>query len=220
MAVQARSRRPARPSTTSGVPAATETTVRATARGAEYMLPRPRDFTKGIYQIRTTASGELPTDADLMRVVIRRHAGDRDARVEVDAERGRARDVVDLHQVASRTSSRVRRRTPIAVGKAPSVLGGGHRRRARGVREAGVLQVPRRAGTRRRTRRRPRSRTTSTIPSAPPISRRTGSSTAGRTVEEIYTRLRTGLDGTPMPSFSDALDAKVVTDEQLWHVAQ
>src|SRR5262245_13337312 len=36
---------------------------------AEYMLPRPRDFTKGIYQIRTTASGELPTDADLLRVV-------------------------------------------------------------------------------------------------------------------------------------------------------
>src|SRR5688500_183113 len=36
---------------------------------AEYMLPRPRDFTKGIYQIRTTASGELPTDADLLRVI-------------------------------------------------------------------------------------------------------------------------------------------------------
>ncbi len=36
---------------------------------AEYMLPRPRDFTKGVYQIRTTASGELPTDADLLHVV-------------------------------------------------------------------------------------------------------------------------------------------------------
>src|SRR5688572_20437881 len=34
-----------------------------------YMLPRPRDFTKGSYQIRTTASGELPTDADLRRVI-------------------------------------------------------------------------------------------------------------------------------------------------------
>jgi len=37
--------------------------------GSEYMLPRPRDFTKGIYQIRSTASGELPTDADLLRMV-------------------------------------------------------------------------------------------------------------------------------------------------------
>src|ERR671924_32471 len=34
-----------------------------------FMLPRPRDFTKGVYQIRTTASGELPTDDDVRRVI-------------------------------------------------------------------------------------------------------------------------------------------------------
>ena len=32
---------------------------------ANTMLPRPRDFTKAVYKIRTTASGEIPTDADL-----------------------------------------------------------------------------------------------------------------------------------------------------------
>ena len=42
----------------------------------------------------------------------------------------------------------------------------------------------------------------------------------GNSVEGIYTRLRTGLDGTPMPSFSDAIDAKLITDAQLWQVAQ
>ncbi|MGH7606204.1 MAG: c-type cytochrome, partial [Gemmatimonadales bacterium] len=36
---------------------------------ARYMLPRPRDFTGAIYQIRSTASGELPTNADLMRAI-------------------------------------------------------------------------------------------------------------------------------------------------------
>ena len=36
---------------------------------ASYMLPRPRDFTPGIYQIRTTASGELPTDEDMFAVI-------------------------------------------------------------------------------------------------------------------------------------------------------
>ena len=36
---------------------------------ANYMLPRPRDFTGAIYKIRTTASGQLPTDADLMRAI-------------------------------------------------------------------------------------------------------------------------------------------------------
>src|SRR5437870_13508209 len=35
---------------------------------AAFMLPRPRDFTNGVFQIRPTASGELPTDADLIRV--------------------------------------------------------------------------------------------------------------------------------------------------------
>ena len=34
---------------------------------AAYMLPRPRDFTAAMYQIRTTSSGELPTAADLER---------------------------------------------------------------------------------------------------------------------------------------------------------
>src|SRR5207244_2460671 len=42
----------------------------------------------------------------------------------------------------------------------------------------------------------------------------------GGTVEDVYHRLRTGLDGTPMPSFSDLIDNKFLTDEQLWRVAQ
>src|SRR3989475_13143644 len=33
------------------------------------MLPRPRNFTSGLYKIRTTASGQLPTDADLERAI-------------------------------------------------------------------------------------------------------------------------------------------------------
>src|SRR5206468_10159418 len=36
---------------------------------AAYMLPRPRNFTGGLYKIRTTASGQLPTDADLLRAI-------------------------------------------------------------------------------------------------------------------------------------------------------
>jgi hypothetical protein len=41
----------------------------------------------------------------------------------------------------------------------------------------------------------------------------------GGTVEDIYRRLRTGLDGTPMPTFSDVVDAGVITDEDLWALA-
>jgi len=38
---------------------------------ADYLDPRPRDFTLGTFKFRTTISGELPTDADLFRTVSR-----------------------------------------------------------------------------------------------------------------------------------------------------
>src|ERR1051326_1800895 len=38
-------------------------------QAAKFMLPPPRNFTQAVYQIRTTASGELPTDDDLMKMV-------------------------------------------------------------------------------------------------------------------------------------------------------
>lgn len=42
---------------------------------ADFMDPRPRDFTIGTFKFRTTASGELPTDEDLFRTVSRGLAG-------------------------------------------------------------------------------------------------------------------------------------------------
>ncbi len=36
---------------------------------ADLLNPRPRDFRRGIYKIRRTPQGELPTDEDLFRIV-------------------------------------------------------------------------------------------------------------------------------------------------------
>jgi len=33
---------------------------------AKYLSPRPRDLTRGRFELRSTASGELPTDEDLL----------------------------------------------------------------------------------------------------------------------------------------------------------
>jgi mono/diheme cytochrome c family protein len=38
---------------------------------APYRAPRPRDFTTGVYKLRSTPSGTLPTDADLARTIRR-----------------------------------------------------------------------------------------------------------------------------------------------------
>ena len=42
---------------------------RGDGSAAAYMFPRPRDFTGAVYQIRSTASGSIPTDADIRRVI-------------------------------------------------------------------------------------------------------------------------------------------------------
>ena len=61
--------------------------VNGNAEGAaeHYMLPEPRDFTGAVYKIRTTASGNLPTESDLMRAIDEGLPGHRDARVEGSA---------------------------------------------------------------------------------------------------------------------------------------
>ncbi|HSC71606.1 MAG TPA: c-type cytochrome, partial [Candidatus Methylomirabilis sp.] len=37
--------------------------------GAPTLDPKPRDFTRGLYKIRTTASGQPPTDGDLLHII-------------------------------------------------------------------------------------------------------------------------------------------------------
>lgn len=37
--------------------------------GADFFFPRPRDLASGTFKLRTTESGELPTDADLARAI-------------------------------------------------------------------------------------------------------------------------------------------------------
>ena len=44
--------------------------------------------------------------------------------------------------------------------------------------------------------------------------------TGGGTVEDIYLRMMAGIEGTPMPSQADAVRSGVVSEEQLWRVAQ
>ena len=42
---------------------------RGDGSAAENLLPKPRDFTRGLYKIRSTETGELPTDQDLFYII-------------------------------------------------------------------------------------------------------------------------------------------------------
>lgn len=184
---------------------------------AAYMLPRPRDFTKGVYQIRTTASGEIPTDADIKRVVDEGMPGTAMpgwSEVLSNTERENLVAYVKTFSTFFSAAPKL-----IAIGGAP---GGGAEAIAEGQKVYQTLECSKCHG--QAGRGDGTSSPTLTDDWEHPIRAadltESWNFTGGSSVEAIYTRLRTGLDGTPMPSFTDVIENKIITDEQLWRVAQ
>jgi cbb3-type cytochrome c oxidase subunit III len=185
--------------------------------GAREMLPRPRDFTRGVYKIRTTASGEIPTDDDLMHVIAEGMPGTAMPAWKAKLNEQERRDVVAYVKSFSSffASSRAK---PVQLSKDP---GGGDQGLADGKATFTKLECVKCHGAAGRGDGK----------SAPTLKDDWGHPIhaadlteswkfrGGNDVASIYTRLRTGLDGTPMPSFADAIDQKLITDDQLWHVA-
>jgi mono/diheme cytochrome c family protein len=182
------------------------------------MLPRPRDFTRGVYQVRTTKSGQIPTDEDLRRVLDEGMPGtampgwrDRLSQQE--------RDDVLAYVKAFSARFQADPAPPLTFARAPGSSDESLRDGEAAFRE---LQCARCHGNRGR----------GDGTSAPTLVDSRGDRiraadltmpwlfNGGSTVEQIYRTMRTGLDGTPMGSFSDVIDAGLITDERLWHVAQ
>ncbi len=183
---------------------------------AERMLPRPRDFVGARYQIRTTASGELPTDDDLMRVMRDGlpgtampgwpNLGDQEKR--------------DVLAFVKSFSPFFERETPEVLQRSADP-GGGADRAGAGREAYGTLECARCHGEHGRGDGR----------SAPTLEDWRGFPVraadlsepwlfnGGMGADAIHTRFLTGMDGTPMPSNQDALEAGVVTEEDLWNLA-
>ena len=184
---------------------------------ANTMLPRPRDFTLALYQVSTTASGELPTDADILRVIDEGMPGTAMPgwdEVLTEAER---LALVDYLKTFSRFFQGDPP-TPLDFGRATS---GGEEAIIRGEEVYQTIECWRCHGQQGR----------GDGESSPTLNDDTGFPivaadltenwrfNGGGEVEDIYRALRTGLDGTPMPGFSDIVDAGVITDEDLWSLA-
>jgi mono/diheme cytochrome c family protein len=184
---------------------------------ANTMLPRPRDFTLALYQVRTTATGALPTDADMLKVIDQGMPGTAMPGWEDVLTQEERLALVDHLKTFSRffqgdapeqlEFSSATRRTEEAIASGQEVYQTVECWRCHGQQGRGDGE------------------------SAPTLNDDTGfpifaadltenwTFNGGGTVEEIYRVLRTGLDGTPMPTFSDIVDAGVITDEQLWGLA-
>lgn len=185
--------------------------------GAGTMMPRPRDFTLALYQVRSTLSGELPTDDDILQVIDVGMPGTAMPGWRDVLTRDERLALVDYLKGFSRFFDGPAP-TELTFGKAPRVsdesLEAG--RAAYELIECFKCHGDdgRGSGTSA-----PTLNDDYGFPIAAADLTQNWRFNGGGTVEDIYRRLRTGLDGTPMPGFSDLIDAGVITDDDLWSLA-
>ncbi len=178
-----------------------------------HLTVKPRDLTSGVYKIRSTESGSLPTDADIMRSISAGLPGS-----SMPAFKGVIPDdeiaAVITHIKTFSPRFGTERAKPVPVPRRVSSTESG---RARGktlysTLECGACHGSDGAGTDAIATEfedewgNPIKPTNLTEP---------WTFRGGRTEKDVYMRLRTGLDGTPMPSYGG-----VVSDGELYNVAQ
>ena len=177
---------------------------------ASFLLsPRPRDFTTAKYKIRSTETGTLPTDEDLTRTVRQGLYGtsmpgwqsllsDTDVRDVVDYVKTfsprfsteRPQSVLDPEVAATSTTRGAAVYEKLQCGKCHGTDGRGTGAVATDFEDD--WKQPMRAAD-----------------LSEPWTFRGGAQT-----RDIYLRFRTGMSGTPMPSFKDA-----ATDAEMWDLA-
>jgi DMSO reductase family type II enzyme heme b subunit len=181
---------------------------------AAYMLPRPRDFTKALYQVRTTASGELPTDADILHVIDEGMPGTAMPGWRTVLSQAERNNLVEYLKTFSRFFGRGDPPQALAFGNAP---GGSEEAIAQGREIYQRIECWKCHGQEGRGdgQSAPTQTNDEGFPIRPADLTEPWLFNGGGTVEDIFRRLRTGLDGTPMPSFGE----NVLSDEELWNLA-
>ncbi len=172
---------------------------------AEYLFPKPRDFTSGVYKFTSTPNGELPTDKDLKRVISEGLSpGGMPGFGNVLSDKQIAR-VTDYIKSFSDKFKKQDVPDPISVPEPPKQLLTQNR-----VEEGKKLYD--KLGC--RSCHGPEGKGKG--PSAdqqqdhwgepiPPRDLTRGNYKGGKQLEDIYTRIMTGITGTGMPPYSGAL---------------
>ena len=182
------------------------------------LLPRPRDFTEAMYQVRTTASGELPTDPDLRRVIDEGIPGTAmpgwKNKLTVEERDSLTNFLKTLsNYFVGPPGDEIIANKPEAPPTAEDLVAGRavfdemqcfacHGDEGHGDGPSAATLTDDRGE-----------------PIKPANFTKGWNFNGGHRVEDIYMRLRTGMDGTPMPSLGDVLDAGMISETQLWQLA-
>lgn len=177
---------------------------------AGLLSPRPRDFRAGVYKFRSTPSGALPTEADLVRTLRMGLPGTSmtgyDGLLSVEDMERLARRVLSWAPRAARRAAPVplgepRTASPQSAERGRVVYarlgcGGCHGADGRGAGWRPVAEGP-------------------GLPSRPADLTQPWQFRGGDDAESITRRLLTGIDGSPMPPFE-----RTMTRAQAWDLAR
>ncbi len=185
---------------------------------ADYLWPRPRDFMAGSYKLRTTASGELPTDEDLFRSISLGLKG------TAMPEWGSKLTVEERWQVISYIKTFAADlfadeafdpyQMIVELGDPPSGSASSLTEAGRQVYDDAKCWECHGSLGRGDGERAGKITDDWEFPSWPANLHLGWKLKGGNTPREIYLRFTTGLDGTPMPSYSETL-----SEEERWQLA-
>ena len=180
--------------------------------GGALLDPRPRDFTKGKFKIRTSLSGQAPTDADLFRIISEGMPGTSMPGWKMLPEKDRWGLVAYLKTFAPDAF-----REPPKAAALPKEVASSKESLARGKEMFEAIECNKCHGTGGRANgpSAPELKDDWEQPVRPANLTRAWTFRGGGSAREIATRLATGLMGTPMPTFLDSVEKP----EDIWHVA-
>jgi cytochrome c oxidase cbb3-type subunit 2 len=177
---------------------------------APHLMPRPRDFTSGKFKIRTTASGKLPTDADLHHIIkvgmpytsMPAWPMLSDAQISSLVEY-----VKTFHADFAKPEAKAE---PVPLPAAPALTKESVERGQKTYAELGCAGCHGETGRMDGTTA-PTLKDDAGYPIRPADLSRPWTFRGGARREDIFRAITTGLNGTPMPAFGEALTA-----EQRW----
>jgi mono/diheme cytochrome c family protein len=185
---------------------------------ADWMLPRPRDFTRAQYQIRTTAPEALASDADILRIIDDGMPGTAMPGWRGRLSRSEREALVDYLKSFSPFFAGQASPPAMEIGRAPRATPEALAEGRRVYDEIECWQCHGQAGRADGTSA-PTLEDDAGHPIRPADLTKNWLFSGGGNVEDIFIRLMTGLEGTPMPSQADLIDSGIITEEQLWQVA-
>jgi cytochrome c oxidase cbb3-type subunit I/II len=178
---------------------------------ATFLWPLPRDFTAGVFKFRTTPSGTLPTDGDLVRTITR---GVRWTAMPTWHEVSEKERLAVVSYVKT-LSKRWKDDAP----EAPHVIPPAPRATPQLLADGKVLYERAKCAECHGERGQGDGPSAATLkddfdrPIRPADFTR-GEFRGGATVVDVYRTMTTGLDGTPMPSFADTM-----SDADRWAIS-